>query len=187
MSRPSILEQLRALPSRPSPADLEPVAEALAAKAAQRRFPLKSAAATLRTHRRPAQLGAATVGRLLERTAALLAARTPAQAAADDAEWCGEERAAAIAGVRVDELRTLMIDPVQRRLHGCPYWNGREWRFPLAALRTATRTTFLAALPDRDPCEDLLPPWCRRSTPVGDEGSSDPGPPSSRAFGGSRG
>ena len=153
-----------------NPAALEAIAEALAEKSALRPYPLKAAAATLRHHRRRARLDAQTVERILERTRALLEARPLAQAAPEDPEFCGEERAAGLLGVGVDELRQLMIDPVQRRLAGYPYWDGRQWRYPLAALRGATRHSFLAALPVSDPCEDLLPPWCRRQSSMTGEG-----------------
>lgn len=154
-----------------NPAALEAIAEALAEKSALRPYPLKAAAATLRHHRRRARLDAQTEKRILERTSALLAARPLAQATPEDPEFCGEERAAGLLGVGVDELRQLMIDPVQRRLAGYPFWDGRQWRYPLAALRGATRHSFLASLPVSDPCEDLLPSWCRRQPPMTGEGS----------------
>ena len=170
MSEPPIASLLADLKGDRNPAALETIAKALAEKSALRPYPLKAAAATLRHHRRRARLGAPTEKRILERTSALLAARPMAQATPEDPEFCGEERAAGLLGVGVDELRQLMIDPVQRRLAGYPYWDGRQWRYPLAALRGATRHSFLAALPVSDPCEDLLPPWCRRQSPMTGEG-----------------
>jgi hypothetical protein len=153
-----------------NPATLEAVAGALAEKSALRPYPLKAAVATLRYHRQLAEFDAQTEKMILERTRALLVARPLAKATPEDPEFCGEERAAGLLGVGVDELRQLMIDPVQRRLAGYPYWDGRQWRYPLAALRGATRHSFLAALPVSEPCEDLLPPWCRRHAPMTGEG-----------------
>lgn len=155
-----------------NPAALETIAEVLAEKSALRPYPVKAAAATLRHHRRRARLDSPTEKMILDRTAALLAARSVAQTTAEETEFCGEERAAGLLGVGVDELRQLMIDPVQRRLAGYPYWDGRQWRYLLAALRGTTRHAFLAALPASDPCEDLLPPWCRRQSRRTGEGQN---------------
>jgi hypothetical protein len=171
MTAPTLTDLLLLLRSNANPAQVEAVAENLAAKAGQRPYPLKSAAATLRHHRKSLRIGPAAEQAVLERTAALLATRQPTHESCDDPEFCGEERAATLMGVSRDELRRLMIDPGQRRLAGYPYWDGREWRFPLAALRAVTRHAFLAALPRTDPCEDLLPPWCRRSPTAGEEAS----------------
>jgi hypothetical protein len=170
MTAPTLTDLLLLLRGSADPAQVEAVAEKLAAKAGKRPYPLKSAAATLRHHRKSLRIGPAAEQAVLERTAALLAARQPTHER-DDPEFCGEERAAALLGVSRDELRRLMIDPGQRRLAGYPHWDGREWRFPLAALRAGTRHAFLAALPRTDACEDLLPPWCRRSANLGEEGS----------------
>jgi len=169
MADSNLLTLLLQLKRDRSPAAVEPAAVALANKAAMRRYPVKSAAATLRHHRKAARLDGATERAILERATALLAARPVAERPAEDPEFCGEERAATLLGIGIDELRQLMIDPVQRRFAGYPHWDGRQWRFPLAALRAATRHAFLASLPETDPCEDLLPPWCRRTSVLGEQ------------------
>ena len=164
MSESRFLPLLLQLQGERNPAALESVAEALAEKASQSAYPHKAAAATLRHHRETARLDATTAMVILDRANALLAARPKPLVIAEDPEFCGEERAAGLLGIGVDALRQLMICPIQRRLAGYPYWDGRHWRFPLAALRGATRHPFLATLPETDPCEDLLPSWCRRSS-----------------------
>ena len=173
MSESGILKLLTALKADDNPASLERIAIALAEKSAPRAYPLKAAAATLRHHRQNARLSSAAVTKILDRTTALLSKRPVPQVTTEDPEFCGEDRAAGLLGIGLDELRQLMIDPVQRRLAGYPYWDGRQWRFPLAALRGATRHAFLAGLPETDPCDDLLPPWCRRQRGLTGEGRAE--------------
>lgn len=160
----SLIPLLRSLPPLPTHQDVSQAVEALARQSALKRQPLKSIAAYLRTHRAAAELTDEAV------EAIMIAARRVVEAqlleappAPSEAEYCGEDRAAAILGISAGELRTLLIDPLQRRAHGYPLWTGREWRFPLTALRPATRPTYIASLPDAEPLEELLPEWCRRS------------------------
>ena len=118
MTAPTLTDLLLLLCSSADPAQVGAVAEKLAATARQRPYPPKSAAATLRHHRRSLRIGPAAEQAVLERTAALLAARQSTHERCDDPEFCGEVSAAALFGVSRDELRRLMIDPGQRRLAG---------------------------------------------------------------------
>jgi hypothetical protein len=188
VSRPSIVDLLRGLPARPSPQALEPVAQALADKAAEKRVPLKSVAATLRTHGGHVRLSKATVAELTRRAGDILAESRRDNLPTEKPEYCGEERAAILLDLRLDNLRRLLIDPGQRRLVGYPYWTGSESRFPLAALRSETHHDYVAALPDHDPLPELLPPWCRRGpATAGDDAQTAPPATSSRLSGPSDG
>jgi hypothetical protein len=147
-------------------ADLEAAVAALLERAAARQHPLKAAAALLRTHRDAAGLTEPLEAALMERVGAWHRARQREAApiaTTATAEYCGEEQAAAILGISAAVLRTQLGDPLRRRAYGYPEWNGTEFRFALAAVRTETKHGFLAALPEREPLEELLPDWCRRS------------------------
>lgn len=158
-----LLRQLAA-PSATA-ADLEAAVLAITDRAAVRSHPLKAAAALLRTHRGSAGLTEPLETALMARVAAWHRARqreaspissTPA------AEYCGEARAAAILGISEAVLRTQLGDPLRRRAYGYPEWDGSEFRFALAALRPETKHAFIAALPEREPLDEMLPEWCRR-------------------------
>jgi hypothetical protein len=165
-----LLDLLRSLPEHPTQAELEPLAQALIAKAGPKPYPLKSVAATLRTHRKTILISDDTVRRLCCRAGEILEeqrrlALAPAETAA---EYCGEHAAAALLGDEPARLRRRMIEPAQRRAHGYPLWDGSEFRFPLAALRAETRSTYLASLPGAEPAPEHLPDWCRRERAAGE-------------------
>lgn len=160
----SILSLLRAIPADPTAEDLDPVVDALLKRSGPKPFPLKSVAAVLRVHREPARLDEKLIREIMSRAGRAATALRPRSgpAAAEPAAYCGETRAAAVLGISVSDLRTRMIDPLQRRAHGYPHWDGREFRFPLAALLPEVRHGYLEGLPLNEPLQELLPEWCRR-------------------------
>jgi hypothetical protein len=163
---------LDALPVSPTKSDLDAVVAALRGKCGTARYPLKSAAATLRQHRGSCSLSREAEQAIMARLRAELdvqraVGRAASPAAATSPEYVDEVGAAALLGLSPVELRRLMVDPAQRRAHGWPLWNGSGFRYPLIALKAATRASFVAGLPAQEPFEDLLPEWCRRIAGAG--------------------
>jgi hypothetical protein len=163
MSRPDLSLLLRGLPSFPSSSDLAPIIDLVVAHAEVRAHPLKSAAALLRKHRGGTGVSDEVIASISKAAKQrILSSRRARATPRIDAEHCGEATAAALLGIPREQLRQRLIDPGQRRALGYPDWDGTEFRFPLLALRGATRHASLAALPEAEPLPELLPPWCRR-------------------------
>ena len=164
-----LLALLRQLPKRPTDEQLAPCVRAIIEYSNASRQPAMSAAALLRSQAKPLGLSKPAIERLRVvigdhfRTAR----RRQAREERANREYVSQSVAARLLGEDQADLLAKLIDPVQRRLYGWPYWSGATFMLPLLACRAATRAAFLATLPEIEPAAiaQTLPPWCRREMP----------------------
>lgn len=165
--RHQLLARIEELPPFPTDTDLAPVVALLAdsAQLAAKR-PLGSLMALLR-HVADA-LAPAVRERLVDLTTTELDARRrvpdtyAAAAVPPTGRWYTLPEAAARLGIGSVTLLRRLERPEHRRRLGYPQWDGRQWRFPSPVLDPDTFAAALAALPDQEPLEELLPDWCIR-------------------------
>ncbi|HET7552347.1 MAG TPA: hypothetical protein VFK04_13745 [Gemmatimonadaceae bacterium] len=61
-----------------------------------------------------------------------------------------------------ETLRRRLDHHEHRRRLGYPHWDAYQWHFSSLAIEPETSAKFLAALPEHEPLEELLPDWCIR-------------------------
>lgn len=166
--RQQLVQLTSELPNEPTDTDLSALVKLLADVAS--RAPKRAAASVmaLLRHGAPESLPGAVRQRLAELAVLEVRARRgrPSSSQGEHqpvlGSWFSLAHAAARLELREDTLNRRLDRPENRRRYGYPRWDGYQWWLSSPMVEPETSATFLAALPDREPLEELLPDWCIR-------------------------
>lgn len=165
-TRQQLVGLIAELPQDPSDADLASVVRILSSVAA--RTPKRPAASVQAMLRYSAS---ALPRRLRDRLAKLAidnvrdtAAGAPSNPppARPTGVWYTLSETAARLVIGDDTLLRRLDHHEHRRRLGYPHWDAYRWHFSSLAVEPETSAKFLAALPEHEPLEELLPDWCIR-------------------------